>query len=63
MRTLICFVLALAVACAAAGCGDKQDNSKVQTPDDKPIGPPQKLDGGVKGNESLQKGKSAPRTR
>jgi hypothetical protein len=55
MSRLVRVVLCAAVA-AAAGCkDDKLDNSKIQTPNDVPLGPPKPIGGpagGLKGREA-----------
>jgi len=51
-RGLFARALAVAAGLAAAGCGGKDDNSKVQTPNDQPIGAPEpagKGDGPARG--------------
>lgn len=43
----------------AAGCGNKSDNSKNQTPNDAPIGAPKPIGGGKKDDGGI-KGREAP---
>lgn len=43
MRTLA--VMLFVIGCAGCG-GEKQDNSKIQSPSDQPIGAPKGLNGG-----------------
>jgi len=57
MRMLTRLVLLAALACVAAGCSDKQDNSKTQTPNAQPVGAPKKA--GSEDRERV-KGRSAP---
>ena len=57
MRRLVRIVLCAAVVTVGAGCkDDKTDNSKIQTPNDAPIGAPQGMGGqkpaAVKGREA-----------